>query len=61
MGLAICRKIAQRHGAAIQVVTSPGHGATFTVSLPAAPERTESCPQLPSASSSPRMMTTTTC
>lgn len=33
IGLAICRKIAERHGGAIRAVSSPGKGATFTVSL----------------------------
>lgn len=65
MGLAICRKIAQRHGAAIEVTSAPGQGSTFTVSLPACPaasgERTETCPRLPSESSSPKTMMTTTC
>ena len=76
MGLAICRKIAQRHGATITVHTAPGKGTTFTVSfpptsghpgqpnsgLPANPdERTDSCQETPYASCSPRMMTTTTC
>ncbi len=62
MGLAICRKIAQRHGAAIEVASAPGQGATFTVSLPAVTEeRTEPCPPLPSESSSPKTMTMTTC
>lgn len=38
MGLAICRKIAQRHGAGIQVESRPGKGSTFTVSLPESAE-----------------------
>lgn len=38
MGLAICRKIAQRHGADIQVESQPGKGSTFTVSLPESAE-----------------------
>jgi PAS domain S-box-containing protein len=38
MGLAICRKIAQRHGGGIEVESAPGEGATFTVTLPLAPE-----------------------
>lgn len=34
MGLAICRKIATRHGGSIQATSIPGQGATFTVTLP---------------------------
>jgi hypothetical protein len=34
MGLAICRKIAQRHGGDITATSAPGHGASFLVSLP---------------------------
>ena len=34
MGLAICRKIAARHGGSITAISMPGEGATFIVSLP---------------------------
>ena len=34
MGLAICRRIAERHGGAIVAEGQPGRGATFTVTLP---------------------------
>lgn len=61
MGLAICRKVAQRHGADIEVQSAPGKGATFTISLPAAPERNQPCPKPRSESSSPKTMTMTTC
>lgn len=38
VGLAICKKIAQRHGGTISAESQPGFGSTFTVRLPAAPE-----------------------
>jgi two-component system sensor kinase FixL len=34
MGLAICRKIAERHGGTITARSQPGQGATFIVTLP---------------------------
>jgi PAS domain S-box-containing protein len=34
MGLAICRKIAERHGGTITARSTPGEGATFMVTLP---------------------------
>ncbi|HEY0015303.1 MAG TPA: ATP-binding protein [Longimicrobium sp.] len=40
MGLAICRKIAERHGGAITARSAPGQGSTFTVDLPTHPEET---------------------
>ncbi len=39
IGLAICRKIAQRHGGDITATSAPGKGAKFVVSLP--------CPRIP--------------
>ncbi len=36
IGLALCRKIAERHGGTITGEGRPGEGATFTVALPAA-------------------------
>ena len=35
MGLAICRKIIERHSGSITATSKPGQGATFVVSLPA--------------------------
>lgn len=34
MGLAICRKIARRHGGDVTVSSTPGEGTTFSVTLP---------------------------
>jgi signal transduction histidine kinase len=34
MGLAICRKIVERHGGSIRAESEPGKGLTFIVSLP---------------------------
>jgi light-regulated signal transduction histidine kinase (bacteriophytochrome) len=36
VGLAICRRIAERHGGAIEASSAPGRGATFVVTLPVA-------------------------
>ena len=37
MGLAICRRIAERHGGTITATSAPGKGSTFIVLLPLAP------------------------
>jgi light-regulated signal transduction histidine kinase (bacteriophytochrome) len=34
VGLAICRKIVERHGGTITAQSTPSEGTTFTVSLP---------------------------
>lgn len=37
LGLSIARSIIQAHGGDITVESEPGHGAAFTVHLPASP------------------------
>ena len=37
LGLAVCRRIVEQHGGTIAAESRPGYGATFRISLPAAP------------------------
>jgi len=37
VGLAICKKIAERHGGAITARSKPGEGSVFVVTLPRTP------------------------
>lgn len=41
MGLAICQKIAERHGGHIEARGAPGEGAVFTIFLPAPAQRSQ--------------------
>jgi light-regulated signal transduction histidine kinase (bacteriophytochrome) len=43
IGLAVCRRIAERHGGSITAKSTPGQGATFIVALPTNQSRGESC------------------
>ena len=55
IGLAICRRIAERHGGRIYVESTPGQGSAFHTLLPDAP----SAPGTPAASGTPRQVPAT--
>jgi signal transduction histidine kinase len=50
MGLAICRKIAERHGGSIAVSSTIGKGSIFTVILPVSQQRTEGAGEITAGS-----------
>lgn len=52
IGLAICRRIAERHGGRIYVESTPGQGSAFHTLLPDAP----SAPGTPAAPGTPRQV-----
>jgi signal transduction histidine kinase len=37
MGLALCRRVVERHGGTIALESRPGSGTTVTIALPVAP------------------------
>ncbi len=43
LGLSLVRRIADAHGGRVELVSSPGHGSTFTICLPAAPDAPAPC------------------
>ena len=47
LGLAIVRSVAAAHGGTVHLESTPGHGATFTVSLPGRPPAAPSAPAAP--------------
>jgi signal transduction histidine kinase len=54
MGLAICRKIVERHGGSITARSAPGQGAAFIVTLPIRqPNEEEGHDQAPQAHHDP--------
>ncbi|MCR4295710.1 MAG: ATP-binding protein, partial [Elusimicrobia bacterium] len=44
MGLAICRRIADRHGGTVTASAAPGRGSEFKVVLPISQEGRMECP-----------------
>ena len=50
IGLALCRKIAERHGGTVVAASAPGEGATFTVTMQT--ERTQAVAAIPEANGS---------
>lgn len=53
MGLAICHKIAERHGGRITVYSVPGRGSAFTVLLPAGVPQDRPCTESSASKTTP--------
>lgn len=55
LGLAIVKHICTNHGGEVTVWSSPGHGSTFTIRLPAASQgpQADCCPPEPASQSTP--------
>jgi signal transduction histidine kinase len=47
LGLAIAQRIAEEHGGRLEAASRPGHGATFTLTLPAAERAAATSPASP--------------
>ncbi len=49
IGLALCQRIAERHGSQISVDSQPGKGSTFPIELPTVPEADDAMERAPAS------------